>query len=178
MNKQIVLNLSNISGKLRAFVAEQVKKNLVALGFNVGDSDHSHLGFSLNADGGKLNINFNFNNPNQATAHLTAGASIFNEHQLAEFFAAAKELALSARAAGVTADNEPDRIVKLTIDGFSVEMCKHGFTVQGKLAQHFALALDAARYDKFINDVIAAGKKNGLIPEHVNDAFPLGLVKC
>lgn len=178
MNKQIVLNLSNVSDKVRAWIAEQVKKNLAALGYNVGESDHSHLGFSLNADGGKLNINFDFNNPNQATAHLTAGSSIFNEHQLTEFFAAAKELALSARAAGVTADNEPDRIVKVVIDGFPVEMCKHGFSVKGTFVQHLALLLDPVRYDKFNRDAIAAGKKAGLIPEHVNDVFSLGYVKC
>lgn len=179
MKNKIVLNLSNLSGKARQWVARQIKNNLAALGFNADaskDSDNSHLGFSLSANGDKLEINFDFNNPAQAQQHIFSGATVYNEHQLTEFLAAAEQLAKNSRDTGTRGTEEAedtDRIVDRVIDGFNVRICKHGASIGGCLQDHLKLALDSKRTQKLLDDVLSAAKEENLVPQDAQGMIPL-----
>jgi len=183
MKNTIVLNLSNVSGKLRAFIAAQVKKNLAALGYNVGDSDNSHNGFSLSVNGDTLEINFNFNNEAQANAFLSSGAHIYNEHQLTDFLDEAERLAKNARSTGTRATEEAgdaaacgvDRVIEREIQGVTVTMCLHGAFIK-KTPKNVTgllniLAGGSSALTSLREQAIRAAKDAGLVPEH---AFNIG----
>jgi hypothetical protein len=183
MKNQIVLNLSGVSGKARVFIAAQVKNNLRNLGFNVdnsADADNSHLGFSLNANGDKLEVNFDFNNENQATRHVFSGAQVYNEHQLTEFFAAAKELAQSVRSTGTRATEEKgdaqeaarrlagagvgDRVVEGETDGIKYAVCRHGAGMLLNPDVAIRLLLEPGLFARVTKAQRDLAQKEGLLP--------------
>lgn len=175
MKNKIVLNLSNVNGKLRKWIAEQVKKNLAALGFNVGGQDHDHMGFSLGVNGETLVVSFDFNNENQATRHILDGTRVFNEHQLTEFYEAAKELAASAKPFEKPLE---DRVVDATIQGVKIQMCYHGCgvvrTPENAVAFLRILLKGQSALDKFLDEALEVAKKEKLLPEsavHVGNGF-------
>lgn len=175
--QNIVLNLSNLSGKARQWVAAQIKNNLRALGFTVdtsADADNSHAGFSLAANGDKLEVNFDFNNANQATRHLSAGSLVFNEHQLTEFYDAAKQLAQNARSTGTRATEEAgdaknveDRIVEREIEGVKVAMCRHGAGLVMTRETALRLILEPDLFPRIIRQSEEIARQEGLIPAGV-----------
>jgi hypothetical protein len=167
MKNKIVLNLSGVSGKARQWIAAQVKNNLRALGFNVdnsADADNSHMGFSIAANGGQLTVNFDFNNENQATRHILDGSHVYNEHQLTEFFAAAKELADAAKRGAVPQNEREDRIVEREIEGIKVAMCKHGAGLVMNRETALRLLLEPDLFPRIVRESRQIAQSEGLIP--------------
>jgi hypothetical protein len=129
--KKIVLNLSNLKGAAREYVAENVKQDLEMLGFKLnyrnGQQHDAHMGFSISA--GSRNVEFDFNNENQATiALMYEGASFFNEHQINEFLETAEEMLRSNDTSGD--ETHTCKPIEFTAHGIKIRMCQHGYKIE------------------------------------------------